>query len=212
MSVKLLDNDAFYGYRVRRTVNSKLFQEYFSLKQSGKRINGTVKKQIEKKAFNRDNELASSQSKAKQANKADRCFNANGSVRGISYLVKTEKSGTKTPIFQLGIASELDGKIICTSYSINAHGKEHAWNLAVTTFAKHKGVSKGSKLYKQLIAAMPKQAANAKVKKSAAKTSKKSPTIKAVKKVMASKSSTTKKKFGKTSAKKSRVKNKAAKR
>lgn len=220
MSVKLLDNDAFYGYRVRRTVNSKLFQEYFSLKQSGKRINGAVKKKIEKKAFNRDSELASSQSKAKQANKAERCFNANGSVRGISYLVKTEKSGTKTPIFQLGIASELDGKIICTSYSINAHGKDHAWALAVTTFAKHKGVSKGSKLYKQLIAAMPKQAANAKVKKSAAKTSKKSPTKKAVKKVVASKSSTklaakssaTKKKLGKASAKKSPMKNKATKR
>ena len=33
VSVKLLDNEAFYGYRVRRTVNGKLYQEYFSLKQ-----------------------------------------------------------------------------------------------------------------------------------------------------------------------------------
>ena len=37
MSVKLLDNDAFYGYRVRRTVDAKLYQEYFSLKKNGKR-------------------------------------------------------------------------------------------------------------------------------------------------------------------------------
>ena len=169
MSVKLLDNEAFYGYRVRRTVDAKLFQEYFSLKKGGKRLNGTTKKKIEKEAVNRDSELAVSQVKAKRANKAARCFNANGSVRGISYLVKTEKSGTKTPIFQVGIASEADGKIICTSYSINAHGKDAAWKMAVDTFAKHKGIGKASKLYKELIAAMPKRV----VKKTAKKVVKK---------------------------------------
>ncbi len=157
MSVKLLDNEAFYGYRVRRTVNAKLFQEYFSLKKAGKRINGRVKKQIEAQAIERDNELEAQQAKAKKASKASRCFNANGSVRGISYLVKTEKSGTQTPIFQVGIASELDGKIVCTSYSINAHGKTGAWRLAVASYAKHKGISKASKLYRELIAAEPKR-------------------------------------------------------
>ena len=167
MSVKLLDNEAFYGYRVRRTVDAKLFQEYFSLKKGGKRLNGTTRKTIEKEAVSRDDELAISQAKAKRANKAARCFNANGSVRGISYLVKTEKSGTKTPIFQVGIASEADGKIICTSYSINAHGKDLAWKMAVDTFAKHKGIGKATKLYKELIAAMPKRAVKKAVKKTA---------------------------------------------
>ena len=173
MSVKLLDNNAFYGYRVRRTVNAELFQEYFSLKKGGKRLNGTTKKKIEKEATNRDDELAISQAKAKRANKAARCFNANGSVRGISYLVKTEKSGTKTPIFQVGIASESDGKIICTSYSINAHGKDLAWKMAVDTFAKHKSIGKSTKLYKELIAAMPKQAVKKTAKKAVKKTAKK---------------------------------------
>ena len=102
---------------------------------------------------------------------AVRCFNANGTVRGISYLIKTEKSGSKTPIFQVGIASEPSGKIVCTSYSINAHGKAQAWKLAVETFAKHKGISKGSKLFKQLLAAQPKRVAKAKAKlKAKAKT------------------------------------------
>ena len=85
MSVKLLDNEAFYGYRVRRTIDAKLFQEYFSLKKGGKRLNGSIKKKIEEEAVNRDSELAVSQVKAKKANKAARCFNPNGSVRGISY-------------------------------------------------------------------------------------------------------------------------------
>ena len=67
MSVKLIDNEAFYGYRVRRTVNAKLFQEYFSLKKGGKRLNGAVKKKIEAQANKRDDELSLSQVKARQA-------------------------------------------------------------------------------------------------------------------------------------------------
>ena len=180
MSVKLLDNEAFYGYRVRRTVDAKLFQEYFSLKQNGKRLVGAARKRVQNIANGRDGQLAEDQVKAKQANKAQRCFNANGSVRGISYLVKTEKSGTKTPIFQVGIASESDGKIICTSYSINAHGKAEAWNMAVVTYAKHKAIGKGSKLYKKLLAAIPKRVASPKPKKATKK--------KAVKKKAAKKS------------------------
>ena len=157
MSVKLLDNDAFYGYRVRRTVDAELFQEYFSLKSAGKRVRGLARNEIHSLAQQRDEQLLERQIKAKKANKAARCFNANGSVKGISYLLKTEKSGTETPIFQVGIASDVEEKIICTSYSINAHGKDLAWKKAVDTFAKHKAISKGTKLYKQLLEAMPKR-------------------------------------------------------
>ena len=157
MSVKLLDNDAFYGYRVRRTVDAELFQEYFSLKSAGKRVRGAARNKIYSLAQERDDELLERQIKAKKANKAQRCFNENGSVKGISFLLKTEKSGTETPIFQVGIASDVEEKIICTSYSINAHGKNLAWKKAVDTFAKHKAIGKGTKLYKQLLAAMPKR-------------------------------------------------------
>ena len=48
MSVKLLDNKAFYGYRVRRTVAGELYQEYFSLKKDGKRLDGRAMKVVEK--------------------------------------------------------------------------------------------------------------------------------------------------------------------
>ena len=156
MSVKLLDNDAFYGYRVRRTVNGKLFQEYFSLKKAGKRMGPRLQKQVEREAIARDEALADEQSKVKKKLKAERCFNSDGSVKGISYLLKTEKSGTVTPIFQIGIASELENKIVCTSFSLNAHGKQQAWRNAVNAYAKHKLISKNSKLYKKLISSMPK--------------------------------------------------------
>lgn len=156
MSVKLIDNEAFYGFRVRRTVNGKLYQEYFSLKKGGKRLGSKHKKSVEEAASKRDEELRREQEKSKEKRKAELCFNKDGSVKGISYLVKTEKSGTKTPIFQIGIASALENKIVCTSFSINAHGKQEAWNKAVQSYAEHKQVRKGSKLYKELLAAMPK--------------------------------------------------------
>ena len=209
MSVKLLDNEAFYGYRVRRTVDAKLFQEYFSLKKNGKRLTGTARKRVQNAANKRDDQLALDQVQAKKANKAQRCFNANGSVRGISYLVKTEKSGTKTPIFQVGIASETDGKIICTSYSINAHGKSAAWSMAVETYAKHKGIGKGSKLYKQLLAAVPKRAANPKIKKAKKSAKKKAAKKKTARKVTGKKS--VKKAAKKKAGKKKAAKKKAAK-
>ncbi|WP_101757636.1 hypothetical protein [Oceanicoccus sp. KOV_DT_Chl] len=156
MSVKLLDNEAFYGYRVRRTVGGKLYQEYFSLKNGGKRLGPKLRKEVEQEARHRDQQLLADQQKVKQQLKGDRCFNSDGTVKGISYLLKTEKSGTVTPIFQIGIASELENKIVCTSFSLNAHGKELAWKNAVEAYAKHKLISKKSKLYKKLVTSMPK--------------------------------------------------------
>lgn len=156
MSVKLLDNEAFYGYRVRRTVSGKLYQEYFSLKKNAKRMGPRLQKQVEKQAIARDQELIDEQKQMKKKHKADRCFNHNGSVRGISYLMKTEKSGSVTPIFQVGIASELEEKVVCTSFSLNAHGQKQAWSKAVGAYAKHKLISKNSKLYKDLVKAIPK--------------------------------------------------------
>ena len=155
MSVKLIDNEAFYGFRVRRTVNGRLYQEYMSLKKGGKRLGPRQTRSVERLAEARDEELRQEQQKSRQRRKPELCFHGDGSVKGISYLVKTEKSGTRTPIFQIGIASELDAKIICTSFSINAHGPETAWLKAVETYVRHKKISKGSKLYKKIADSMP---------------------------------------------------------
>lgn len=115
-----------------------------------------LRKQIEQQAMARDEALLAQQRRVKKQLKGDRCFNQDGSVKGISYLLKTEKSGTVTPIFQIGIASELENKIVCTSFSLNAHGKQKAWRRAVDAYAKHKVISRNSKLYKKLLTSMPK--------------------------------------------------------
>ncbi len=158
MSVKLLDNKAFYGYRVRRTVAGELYQEYFSLKKDGKRLEGRAQKAIEKQAMERDQELEAQQKRFLEETKEERCFKPDGSVRGISYLLKTEKSGNLTPIFHVGVASKVEKKTVCTSFSLNAHGSDEAWHRAVEAYAKHKTIHKNSKLYLRLLSAKPKVA------------------------------------------------------
>jgi len=156
--VKLIDNDAFYGFRVRRTVSGQVFQEYFSLKRDGVRLLGRALKQVEQQAQDRDHQLAEMQRKTREQQKGERCFNSDGTVRGISFLRKTEKSGAVTPIFQVGIASQLEEKVVCTSFSLNAHGTDEAWRKAIDAYARHKVISKNSRLYKQLLAAKPAEA------------------------------------------------------
>lgn len=156
MSVKLIDNAAFYGYRTRRTVAGKLYQEYFPLKPGGKKLSKADAAVVKKQAEARDAELIALKEKDRKKHKADRCFRADGSVMGISYLMKREHSGTKTPIFQLGIASLVDDSIVATSISVNAHGKEGAWKKIIDQYAVHKQIGKGTKLYRQLLGAMDK--------------------------------------------------------
>jgi hypothetical protein len=153
MSTKPIDNEAFYGFRVRRTVNGKLYQEYYSLKKDGKRMGRAAKKAVRLEAEARDEVLRLEQVKSKLKRKAELCFK-DGKIKGINYLKKTEKSGNVTPIFQIGIHSEIKNKIFCTSFSCTKHGFVGAWDLAVDAFAKHKKIKKGSKLYVSLKAAI----------------------------------------------------------
>jgi len=158
MSVELLDTPRFHGFRVRRQINGKTYQEYFSLKANGKRIRGAQRAKIKGQAEARDAELARSQRSAKEKAAREVHIDSRGRVRGILFRMKTEKSGTKTPVFQIGIMSTLDGKIVNTTVSINLHGLTEAWQKAVDFYARHKKISKRSKAYAQLLRAKPSNA------------------------------------------------------
>ena len=58
MSVELLDTPRFFGYRVRRQIQGKTYQEYFSLKDDGKRLRGERRAKVKAAAQARDDELA----------------------------------------------------------------------------------------------------------------------------------------------------------
>lgn len=158
MSVELLDTSRFYGYRVRRQIGGKTFQEYFSLKKEGKRLRGEARNQVKKKAENRDLVLEKSQSKARAEAEKTAIFDKGGKVRGILFRMKTEKSGTRTPVFQIGIMSAKAGKIVNTTVSINLHGLAGAWKKAVNFYVLHKKISKQSLIYKKLLKAQPNKA------------------------------------------------------
>lgn len=161
MSVKFIDNHCFYGYRVRRTAANKMYQEYFSLtdvKAAGKdgRVSETKKKLVLARATRRDNELIAIQKQYKKDTLIIRSFRDDGSVKGISVLYKKEKSGNISPVFQVGCGSLKTKKIVCSSFSINAHGERGAWAKAVDCFCHHKEIKSSSELYRKLLTTRPK--------------------------------------------------------
>ncbi|MBO6555005.1 MAG: hypothetical protein JJ934_01425 [Pseudomonadales bacterium] len=158
MSVELLDTTRFHGFRVRRQIAGKTYQEYFSLKKDGKRLRGADRAKVKAKAEARDAVLAKQQTKAKAEAAEAALFDTKGKVRGILFRMKTEKSGTRTPVFQIGIMSTKLDKIVNTTVSINLHGLKGAWEKAVDFYAEHKKISKRSPLYKKLLRAQPTKA------------------------------------------------------
>ena len=155
MSVELLDTSRFVGFRVRRQIAGQTFQEYFSLKKDGKRLRGADFTQVKLKAERRDEALARKQSKAKVQAEQASLFDTEGKVRGILFRMKTEKSGTRSPVFQIGIMSSKLNKIVNTTVSINLHGLKGAWLKAVDFYVSHKKISKNTTLYRRLIRSQP---------------------------------------------------------
>jgi len=158
MSVELLDTTRFHGFRVRRQIAGKTFQEYFSLKANGKRMRGADRAKVKAKAEARDEVLAKQQAKAKTEAAQSSLFDTKGKVRGILFRMKTEKSGTRTPVFQIGIMSTKLNKIVNTTVSINLHGLKGAWQKAVDFYVEHKKISRKSLLYRKLLRAQPNKA------------------------------------------------------
>jgi hypothetical protein len=158
MSVELLDTPRFFGYRVRRQILGKTYQEYFSLKENGKRIRGDRRAQIKAQAEARDQQLARQQESLQRKRSKEVRIDGDGQVRGILCRLKAEKSGNRTPVFQIGVMSLLEKRIVNTTVSINKFGVEEAWRRAVDFYARHKKISKRSGAYRELLDAQPSQA------------------------------------------------------
>lgn len=158
MSVELLDTPRFFGYRVRRQISGKTYQEYFSLKENGKRLRGERRAEIKRRAEARDEELAKRQGSVQRKRAREVRIDEEGQVRGILCRLKAEKSGNQTPVFQIGVMSLLENRIVNTTVSINKYGVDEAWRRAVEFYAKHKKISKRSAAYRSLLDARPSKA------------------------------------------------------
>ena len=155
MSVELLDSARFYGFRVRRQISGKTYQEYFSLRKNGKKLTGSEKAKVKALVEKRDAALGRMQVKAKADAAKLAIFSEGERIRGILFRMKKEKSGTLTPVFQIGIMSDRLQKIVNTTVSINMHGLKDAWQRAVDFYAFHKRIPKQSVIYKKLLRYRP---------------------------------------------------------
>ncbi len=155
MSVELLDSPRFFGYRVRRQILGRTYQEYFSLKADGKRLRGERRAEVKAAAEARDEALSRQQRREQDRRAKEIHIDGDGQVRGILCRLKAEKSGNRTPVFQIGVMSLLENRIVNTTVSINKFGVEEAWRRAVDFYAAHKKISKRSSAYRSLLAAQP---------------------------------------------------------
>jgi hypothetical protein len=89
-------------------------------------------------------------------------------VRGVLFRLKQEKSGTQTPVFQVGIHSFVEQRIVNTTVSISRHGLTGAWRRAIDFYALHKKIGPRSKAYKSLLDACPREGALKKLLKEGA--------------------------------------------
>ena len=90
MSVELIDTPRFYGFRVRRQIDGKTYQEYFSLKYDGRRMRGAKRSEVKQQAESRDDELAHTQKTSKDKASREIHIDNQGRVRGILFRMKTE--------------------------------------------------------------------------------------------------------------------------
>jgi hypothetical protein len=75
----------------------------------------------------------------------------------VLFRLKQEKSGTRTPVFQVGIHSFVEQRIVNTTVSITRHGLAGAWRRAIDFYALHKKIGPRSKAFKALLAACPSE-------------------------------------------------------
>ena len=155
MSVEYLDTPSFHGFRVRRQIDNKTYQEYFSLKDGRRRMHGAARARVRQAAEERDAELASSQRRARERDARRVHFDERGRVRGILFRRKKEKNGRATPVFQIGIHSTLEDRLVNTTVSIWSHGLDDAWRRAIDFYARHKEIPRHSSAYRRLLADKP---------------------------------------------------------
>ena len=112
---------------------------------------------IKVRAEARDQELKALQQKSREGLARRRAVDEEGRVRGVLFRLKQEKSGTRTPVFQVGIHSFVERRIVNTTVSITRHGLTGAWRRAIDFYVLHKKIGPRSKSFKALLAACPNE-------------------------------------------------------
>ncbi len=146
------ENNAHYGHRLRvyRKIGDVIYDEVYYLTENGKPVTKKREREIRALARARDKELlqyqADYQREVDEANPIK--FHSDGRIIGLTRQQQQSKDRT-IDIFKLRIRLP-DGSISWGSISIDLHGFDNAFTLALERIAEVLNINKRTKIYQQM--------------------------------------------------------------
>lgn len=146
------ENNAHYGHRLRvyRKIGDVIYDEVYYLTENGKAVTKKREREIRALAKARDKELLQYQSdyqrEVEEANPIK--FHSDGRIIGLTRQQQQSKDRT-IDIFKLRIRLP-DGSISWGSISIDLHGFDDAFTLALERIAEVLKINKRTKIYQTM--------------------------------------------------------------
>jgi hypothetical protein len=146
------ENNAHYGHRLRvyRKIGDVIYDEVFYLTENGKPVTKKREREIRSQAKARDKELLELQSKyqAKMDAANPIKFHSDGRIIGLTRQQQQSKS-RDVDIFKLRIRLP-DGSISWGSISIDLHGFDDAFAMAIDRIADVLDINKRTKIFRKM--------------------------------------------------------------
>jgi len=146
------ENNAHYGHRLRvyRKIGDVIYDEVYYLTEHGKPVTKKREREIRAMAKTRDKELLQLQAEHQQVVDAANPikFHADGRIIGLTRQ-KQQSKNRVVDIFKLRIRLP-DGSISWGSISIDLHGFDEAFTLALDRIAEVLSINKRTKIYRQM--------------------------------------------------------------
>ncbi len=149
------ENNAHYGHRLRvyRKIGDVIYDEVYYLTENGKPVTKKREREIRALAKARDKELLAMQKEYQQEMEAANPikFHSDGRIVGLTRQQQRNK-GRVVDIFKLRIRLP-DGSISWGSISIDLHGFDKAFDMALDRIVEVLGINRRTKIYRNMKAA-----------------------------------------------------------
>ncbi len=146
------ENKAHYGHRLRvyRKIADVIYDEVYYLTVNGKPVSKKREREIWAEARARDQELLEYQLACKEEDDLENPirFHSDGRIIGLTRQ-QQQSQGRTIDIFKLRIKL-IDGNITWGSISIDYHGFDDAFKLAIERIAEILELNKRAKLYRHM--------------------------------------------------------------
>lgn len=146
------ENNAHYGHRLRvyRKIGNVIYDEVYYLTENGKPVTKKREREIRAQAKARDKELLAIQKEHQQEMEAANPikFHSDGRIVGLTRQQQQSKNQI-VDIFKLRIRLP-DGSISWGSISIDLHGFDKAFEMALDRIVEVLGINRRTKIYRRM--------------------------------------------------------------